>query len=203
MFYKFMRGIAKLILKLPRRLEFYGLENIPDHGAVLMVANHQCYADPVLLGLATQREVHFLGKEELVKDSKIRGWFFKHLNVIPLDRGGVDRKAIRDSIDVLKNQEILGVFPEGTRSKDGNLLPFKAGVCFIASQAPCTIVPVGITYDDPIFKYFGNTVKIKVGKPFPYQALEGEKRKETQLRMLKKQEEAVFNLISDQWSDYV
>lgn len=203
MFYKFMRGIAKLILKLPRRLEFYGTENIPNEGPVLMVANHQCYADPVLLGLATQREVHFLGKEELVKDSKIRAWFFKHLNVIPLDREGIDRKAIRDSIDVLKNQQILAVFPEGTRSKDGNLLPFKAGVCFIAAQTPCTIVPVGITYDDPIFKYFGDTVKIKVGKPFPYQALEGEKRKETQLRMLKMQEEAVFNLISDQWADYV
>ena len=195
MFYRFMRGIAKLILQVPRRLEYEGLENIPPEGPVLIVANHQFYGDPVLMGLATKRVMHFLGKEELIKDSKFKSWFFRHLNVIPLDREGVDRKAIKAAINVLRDGGVLGVFPEGTRSRDGKMLPFKSGVCFIASQAPCTIVPMGIRYDAPLFKYFGATVKIKVGKSFPYEALEGEKRKETQQRMLKKQEEAVAALI--------
>ncbi|MDO4541444.1 MAG: lysophospholipid acyltransferase family protein [Bacillota bacterium] len=198
MFYKFMRGIAKLILKLPRRLKYEGVENIPEEGPVLLIANHQHFGDPVLMGLATNREVYFLGKEELLKGSRIRRWFFDHLNVIPLDREGVDRNAIKRAIKVLKDGGVLGVFPEGTRSKDGKLLPFKTGACFIASQAPCTIVPMGIRYDDPLFKYFGKPVKVKVGKSFPYEALEGEKRKETQGRMLKKQEEAVFSLLKDE-----
>lgn len=195
MFYKFMRVIAKLILILPRRIQYEGLENIPQTGPVLLIANHQCYADPVLMGLATNRVVHFLGKEELLKGSKLRSWFFRHLNVIPLDREGIDRQAIKAAINVLKNQGVLGIFPEGTRSKDGRMLPFKSGVCFIAAQAPCMIVPMGITYEASLFRYFGPKVKVKVGKSFPYEALEGEKRKETQSRMLKKQEDAVAALI--------
>ncbi|MEG1496775.1 MAG: lysophospholipid acyltransferase family protein [Clostridiales bacterium] len=194
MFYRVMRCIAKLLITVPHRINYEGLENIPKDGAVMLVANHQQAYDPLLLGLATQREVVFIAKEELFK-GKFLTWFFKKLHVIALDREGVDRKAIKEAINVLKSGGVLGVFPEGTRSKTGDLLPFKTGACFIASQAPCEIVPIGIHYDDGLLNYFGKPVTVRVGKSFPYEGKEGEKRKETQERMLEKQEKAVYDLV--------
>lgn len=196
MLYGLMRGIAQLLLGLPRRVEYHGVENIPKEGPVLLISNHVQYSDPVLLAMVFKRPVHFLAKAELF-EKPVLGWFFRHIKCIAIARQDFDRNAIREAIQVLKDGEILGIFPEGTRAKDGKMLPFKSGVCFIASQAPCQILPVGITYKGKTFDYFGEKIVVNIGKPFPYESIEGERRKETQQRMLEKQESAVANLLKD------
>ncbi len=190
MFYNFMRCIAALLLIATRRIRFYGKENIPKDGAVMLVSNHISAFDPILVGLATHRQVHFVAKKELFK-GKFLNWFMHKMNCIPIDRENLDRAALRDSISVLKDGGMLGVFPEGTRGNGKELLPFKSGVCFIASQSPCTIVPVGVRYGGHLLNPFSKPAEVRIGEPFPYEALEGEKRRDTLNRMLARQEEAV------------
>ena len=193
MIYRFMRIIADLLLILPRRIRFYGRENIPRDGAVVLVSNHISALDPIVVGLAAKRNVHFVAKKELFR-GKFLNWFMHKMNCIPIDRDKLDRSALRESITVLREGGILGVFPEGTRGNGKELLPFKSGVCFIASQAPCRIVPVGVRYGGNLFNPFAKPAEVHIGASFPYEGLEGESRRDTLNRMLEKQEAAVRKL---------
>lgn len=192
MLYSFLVGLGKLLLK--HRIEITGAEQIPAAGSVVLIANHRHAFDPIALALVNKRPVHYLAKKEIFKKRFI-AYLLKKMNCIPIDRDNTDRAALRQAIGVLQAQEILGVFPEGTRSRTGELLPFKGGVSFIAAQAPCVIVPVGISGSDRIFRLGSEKVKINIGEAFPYAALPGEKRRETMERMTRKQEDAVRNLL--------
>ena len=192
MLYKVLRAAFRFLLR--PRIRFEGCENIPADGAVVLIINH-CHAfDPVVVALAAQRPVHFLAKKELFASSAVSR-FFKKLHCIPIDRDNMDRAALREAVDVLKNQGVLGVFPEGTRSKTGELLPFKSGACYVASQAPCRIVPVAVEGAGRLLRIFSAPAKVRFGTPFAYEALEGEKRRETLERMTRKQEDAVRALL--------
>ncbi len=192
MFYNFIYHVAKFFLK--PRIRFEGAEHIPDTGAVVIIANHVHALDPLVVGLAMERPVHFLAKKELFKGSLIR-WFLMNLRCIPVDRDNIDRNALRRAVEVLKNGGMLGVFPEGTRSLDNEMLPFKSGGSYIASQAPCTILPVAVTGTERLLHYLEKPVTLKIGEPFPYAALTGEKRRDTLERITKMQEEAVKVLL--------
>lgn len=192
MFYNFITGLARGLLK--HRICIEGAENIPQNGAAVLIANHRHAFDPIAMGLVTKRPVHFLAKKELFS-KKFSRWFLLKLLCIPIDRENMDRTAIRESVNVLEQGGFLGVFPEGTRSHTGELLPFKSGVSFIASQSACVIVPMAIENSERIFSLFGPKVRVKIGTPFPYEALAGEKRRQTLERMTHKQEDAVRALL--------
>lgn len=192
-FYEIITGLARGLLK--HRICIEGAENIPQSGAAVLIANHRHALDPVAMGVVTKRPVHFLAKKELFSKS-ISRWFLLKLLCIPIDRENMDRTAIRESVNVLEQGEILGVFPEGTRSRTGELLPFKSGVSFIASQSACVIVPMAIENSERIFSLFGPKATVKIGTPFPYEALAGEKRRQTLERMTYLQEDAVRTLLS-------
>lgn len=192
MFYNFIYHIVKFFLKPRIRLE--GAEHIPAAGAVVLIANHIHAFDPIVVGVAMERPVHFLAKKELFKGNLIR-WFFIKLRCIPVDRDNTDRSALRRAVEVLKNGGVLGVFPEGTRSLDNEMLPFKSGGSYIASQAPCMILPMAVTGTERLLHYRQKPVTLKIGEPFPYAALTGEKRKDTLERITKMQEEAVKALL--------
>ncbi len=192
MFYSFVYHVAKFFLK--PRMRFEGAEHIPATGAVVIIANHVNAFDPVVVCLAMTRPVHFLAKKELFKGRFLR-WFLTHLRCIPVDRDNTDRSALRRAVEVLKNGGILGVFPEGTRSLDNEMLPFKSGGSYIASQAPCVILPVAVTGTERLLHYRQKPVTLKIGEPFPYAALTGEKRRDTIERITKMQEDAVKALL--------
>lgn len=192
MFYKIVCGIARFLLRPRVRLE--GTEHIPADGAVMVIANHRHAFDPIAVGIAIGRPVHFLSKKELFSGGFAR-WFLTKMYCIPIDRENADRAALRSSIQVLDDGNVLGIFPEGTRSVDGRLLPFKSGASFIASQADCMILPVAVEGSSRLFNPFVPRVRVKIGKAFPYCALEGEKRRQTMERMTRKQEEAVEELL--------
>lgn len=168
-FYGFMRGIIAGVCKLYFRLETHGAENLPKSGGVLLVPNHASNLDPTTIACLLPRQVHFLAKEELF--TGILGKFLPKVNAHPLKRSGIDRAAIRLCRDLLKQGHVLMLFPEGQRTKDGELLPPKPGAALIAAQARMPLVPAyidGSLEAMPTGAAWIKPKKIRVfiGKPF-------------------------------------
>ncbi len=165
-FYEFLRVVFTFILTVFFRWKVTGLDNIPKQGGVLICSNHISNLDPPVLATAVPRAVHYMAKEEL-----FRIWGFGHiirnLNAFPVRRGSADRTAIRTALGLLIAGEIVGIFPEGTRSKTGILGNPEPGVSLIAARAGVPIVPTAITGTNRIFS--GGTIlpqiTIRFGKP--------------------------------------
>ena len=100
-------------------MEVIGEENIPEKGPFLVVCNHASNFDPLLLGTAMRHHlIHFMAKEELFRNP-LMGWFLRYVHTFPVHRGHIDRKAVIESFRVLKSGEVLGIFPEGKRTRGG------------------------------------------------------------------------------------
>ena len=122
-----------------------GRENIPKRGSLLIASNHLSFLDPPLLGWAVKkREVHFLAHEELFRLKKGFTWIIQKFNAIPLSRKGFDRKAFRRAEMLLKKEEAVVIFPEGTRSKIGRLLPPKPGLGLLTLKTGAPVIPARI-----------------------------------------------------------
>lgn len=135
--------LAKLVL-LAFRVKVEGAENIPP-GPAVIAGNHVSYLDPVLLWCAWPRPVHFMARIDLW-DHKVLGWGLDHLWAFPVTRASADRQALATANDLLKRGELVGIFPEGTRQRDGGaeLGEAQGGVSFIAMRAGVPVVPTGI-----------------------------------------------------------
>lgn len=144
-FYKVIKAIIKPLFFLIYRPKVEGLENIPREGRVLLVGNHTNYLDAPFLASIVKREIHYLAKIELFRGPK--KLIFSNMGLIPVDRQKKNEQAITDAIEYLKNDKVVLIFPEGTTTKDGNLLPFKMGAFKIAYEADSVIVPFIINGD--------------------------------------------------------
>jgi len=131
--------LGKLLLVL-FKVRVHGIENIPAGGAVIS-GNHVSHMDPVLLWCRSPRPVHFMAKRELW-DSAFIGWLLPRLYAFPVNRGGADRGAIETATAYLKAGDLVGIFPEGTRSEDGQAMgEAHGGAAFIAMRAGVPVVP--------------------------------------------------------------
>lgn len=135
--------VAKF-LRFIFRVRIVGAEKVPATGAVI-AANHVSNVDPVLLWCATPRPVHFMAKAEIWKIG-ILGWASDEVYAFPVHRGGADREAITMATKLLQAGDLVGVFPEGTRQKQGeqDLGEGQGGAAFLALRANVPVVPVGI-----------------------------------------------------------
>ena len=157
--YSIVVFLSYIIVKLVFFMRFEGRENIPKDKNVILMGNHQCLLDPVTLALcARDREIHFMGKKELW-NNKVLGWVFTKVHGFPVDRGNMDMGAIRTAMNVLKGGETLGIFPEGTRSKTGHMLPLLSGASMLALRSGCEVIPV---YIDGRYKPF-HRITVRVG----------------------------------------
>lgn len=169
MLYRFGRFLFRAFFRLFHRYRVEGLENVPAQGGVLLVANHASYADPPLLGSAMRRPVHFMAKAELFKIPFL-SWALPRVNAFPVRRGGADRTAIRTAIELLEAGEVIGIFPEGTRTHTGELLPQQRGAAFIALKAKVPVVPVAIVGTFKSVRWRGvlprfNRFLVRIGEP--------------------------------------
>ena len=114
-------------------------------GPMILAANHVSNFDPLIVGFAAAREVHFLAKEELFASSRIFAWLIRSWNAWPVRRGGGDTAALKRCSWLLKRRQVLVLFPEGTRSKTGETARFRSGIGLLATANRVPVVPVGIT----------------------------------------------------------
>lgn len=168
--YKAVKLIITVILTTIFRWRITGLENIPSSGGVIIAPNHISLWDPPLVGCALPRTVHFMAKEELFA-IPVFNWIIRQLQAFPVKRGAADRNAIRKSIELLQQGEVLGLFPEGTRSKNGQLGEPEQGVAMIAVKAGVPIIPAAITgTNQPFYRLprftvaFGKPIAIPSGR---------------------------------------
>ena len=168
-FYYICRPIVRILLFLLTRWQVRGRENIPRQGAVLVVSNHLSLADPPLLNIALDRPVRFMAKQKLFR-FKLLGSFIRGLGGFPVHRGRPDRKAFRQAEQVLADGLTLVIFPEGTRSRSGQLRHAFPGPTLIALRSGAPIVPVGIAGTDILEHGIGvltrPRVTVNIGRPF-------------------------------------
>lgn len=169
-FYEFARGVVKVGLSPMYRIEIIGQENIPKTGGVLICSNHINNFDPLVVGTTTPRPIHFMAKEELFK-VPILGKIVSNVKAFPVKRGMSDREALRKGLSVLKEGEVLGLFPEGTRSKDGMLGKGLAGAGFFALRTKAEVVPCAVVGP---YKVFGK-LTVVYGKPIEMTSLREQK----------------------------
>lgn len=116
---------------------------MPEDGPVLLAANHNSFLDPPIIALSIRRQTTFLGKEELFSIPGL-GWWIKSLGTYPVKRGAGDLRAVKTAIRFLKEGKVMIMFPEGTRSSDGNLMDFQDGLAWLSLKTNAPIAPVMI-----------------------------------------------------------
>lgn len=164
--YWLVKTLAYVIIKIFWGLKVTGKEQVPQSGPVVIASNHISFLDPPVLGAAIPRECHFAAKEQLFK-KKLAGAVLSYLNAFPVKRGGFDNAALKNSLSALENSGALIMFPEGTRSRIGKMLPFKRGIGYVVSKTKPVVVPVYIygsnRLKERLFKRGG--VTLQIGEP--------------------------------------
>lgn len=152
--------LFRVYYKLFYRVEVKGSVDLKDTG-FLICSNHRSNLDPILIAVSIKQCIYFLGKKELFKNNFV-SFILSKLGCIPIDRDNVEIQTLKNAIDILKNKNALCIFPEGTRSKTGELLEFKRGAGLLASRANVPIIPIKI---EGSYKLFSK-IMIKIGEPF-------------------------------------
>ncbi len=124
-------------------LQVYGRENMIEEGPALLAMNHQSFLDPPFAGICCDREIHYLARKTLF-DIPLVGRVLRHLNLVGVDRDGTDMSALKNVIRILRAGGCTIVFPEGTRTRDGNLQPASAGVGLVIAKTLAPVVPMRI-----------------------------------------------------------
>ncbi|MEU9103977.1 lysophospholipid acyltransferase family protein [Streptomyces xanthophaeus] len=190
MFYHLLKHVLLgPLLRLLFRPRIEGLENIPAEGAAIIAGNHLSFSDHFLMPAILKRRITFLAKAEYFTGPGVKGRltaaFFRSAGQIPVDRSGKDagQAALREGLGVLAKDELLGIYPEGTRSHDGRLYKGKVGVAAMALGAGVPVVPcamVGTFEIQPPGQKIPKVrrVTIRFGEPMDfsrYAGLEGER----------------------------
>ena len=141
--YKWSWRFLNIFLKTFFGFRVQGQEMVPVHGAVIVASNHVSLVDPPVVGAAIPREMHFLAKKELFTN-RLLARIIKIYNTVPVKRGAVDRVALRRIVEILRQDQAILLFPEGTRGTGNTLLRGKLGVGKLAVEAKVPIVPAYI-----------------------------------------------------------
>ena len=142
---KLLYATAAGAFTIGSRLTVHGRENIPPSGPVIVAVNHTHNMDPAIIGVIMPWQVRFLAKRELVTAGNAASrWLVKHWGLIPMARERLDREAFRTAQDHLDGGGAIGMFPEGTRSRDGVLSRARPGTGFLAVTSGAPVLPVGI-----------------------------------------------------------
>ncbi len=176
-FYEFCRVFATALMSVLFGYRRRGGNNLPRDGAVLVVANHQSYLDPPMVGCAMpRRQFDFLARAGLF-ESKWLGPLITALHSVPVKEGGGDPASIKEILRRLEKGRVVLIFPEGTRSLNGDIGEFKRGVALILRKSVCPVLPVGISGAHHVWprggkpRVFHGKAVVQVGEPIPHDEL--------------------------------
>ena len=160
-FYKVVRPLVEVLIRVLYRPTVVGLENIPKEGRILIAGNHTKWLDPVMLVGIVKRPVHFLAKEELFHGKT--KFIAEGMGCVPVNRKIHDHNALQGAIDFLNEDLCVGIFPEGTINRtDDVIMPFKMGAVKACSETNTKLVPFIITGK---YKLFRKSVKLEFLTP--------------------------------------
>jgi 1-acyl-sn-glycerol-3-phosphate acyltransferase len=176
--WKSLQVVARIGTTLLFDLKVYGRHNVPRHGGVLLLANHQSYLDPVLLGVQLDRPISYMAKSELFEGSGFFAWLIRSLHAFPVKLGRGDVGAIKESINRLHEGYVLNIYPEGSRTLDGEIGPIQSGVALVVRRADVPIVPVVIDGSFQAWKkgsrmFRSHPIRVMYGPPLNIDGLKG------------------------------
>lgn len=192
--YKATQKTVEALLRTVFRARVTGLENFPAEGPVIVASNHLAFLDSVIISALMPRRVAFLAKSEYVNSPGLKGkamkTLFQVIDIIPVNRTDKKEsmKALETALDRLNEGKVFGIYPEGTRSRDGYLYKGKIGVAWLAHMTGATVVPIGLIGTDKIQKPDSNMVyphrfTVRVGEPMTFEKLgdrmSGKQRRQT------------------------
>ncbi|MEU1532116.1 lysophospholipid acyltransferase family protein [Streptomyces fagopyri] len=213
MFYHVLKHVLLgPLLRLAFRPRTEGLEHIPSSGAAIVAGNHLSFSDHFLLPAILKRRITFLAKAEYFTGPGIKGRltaaFFRSAGQIPVDRSGKEagQAAIREGLGVLRQGELLGIYPEGTRSHDGRLYKGKVGVAVMALKAGVPVVPcamIGTFEAQPPGQKIPNLhpVVIRFGEPLDFSRYAGMENEKVILRAVT--DEIMYAVLTLSGQEYV
>lgn len=134
---------CRLFTTLAFDLKSYGCQHVPQRGGALLISNHQSVLDPVLLGVHLHRPISFIAKAELFENPKF-SWLIRNLNAFAVRRGQADVAAIKEALNRVKDGQVVTLFPEGTRSRDGSLNTIQPGIAMLVRRAEAPVIPAVI-----------------------------------------------------------
>jgi 1-acyl-sn-glycerol-3-phosphate acyltransferase len=183
--------ISGPLMTLACSLRTEGAQHVPTTGPALLIANHQSFIDPLLIGLAARRHLSYLARQSLFHNRAF-GWFIRQYNAVPINQDGFSREGLRTIIDYLKAGRAVVMFPEGERTPHGDMQPLRPGVHLLAKWVDMPIVPVGIAgaYDfwprwralpipDPVFlSDQGRSMAVSIGEPIDSRRFAGQPREQ-------------------------
>jgi 1-acyl-sn-glycerol-3-phosphate acyltransferase len=163
--------LCNLVGKVAFDFKVYGRENLIEDGAAILASNHQSYLDPPCIGMACRNDIYYLARNTLYQRPLI-GPLLKRLNTVPVDRDRGDVSSIKAIIRLLRSGHRVIIFPEGTRSSDGNLQPARAGLGMIIAKTLAPVVPVRVFGSFEALPRVGGLklrpVSVVVGKPMRF-----------------------------------
>jgi 1-acyl-sn-glycerol-3-phosphate acyltransferase len=212
-FYWFLkRVILGPLLRLVYRPWAEGLEHVPAQGPAIVASNHLSFSDSLFMPLVVPRRVTFLAKSDYFTGSGVKGWltrvFFRGVGQVPVDRSGgkASEAALRAGLRVLRRGDLLGIYPEGTRSPDGRLYRGKTGVARMALEAKVPVIPVAMIDTDkmqPPGRLIPKVMRpgVRVGKPLDFSRYQGMEEDRYVLRSVT--DEIVYALMELSGQEYV
>lgn len=170
-----IKFIFKILILIVYRPKVVGKENLPKNEAAILCPNHVHALDSAVIVMMNKRKINILAKEELFKNGFVC-WLADLFGIYPVKRNNASTESVKISLRLLKNKELLMLFPEGTRNGMAKGVKPKDGAVKLAIQAKVPIIPIGVQGD---FKFF-KKVKVNIGKPINYEGYkEKAKEKET------------------------
>lgn len=164
-----LRPIVKPLIRSAFSVDIQGLDNIPRHGAAVLFSNHTSFLDSIILGVFPRRNIWFMAKNSQFKGSFLT-WALKHLRAFPVRRYTMDVQAVRNAVRIVQQGHILGIFPEGERTWDNTLLPFRIGAIRLVLALGRPVIPVGISGAYELMPRWTSSIKrvpvtIRIGEP--------------------------------------
>ncbi len=141
--YVFCWVVVRCALTIGFRLRAKNRKHVPKEGGAMLCSNHQSHLDPMLVGTSLHRRANYLARKTLL-DIPVFDRLMLSLDAIPIDRDGLGLSGIKETLRRLRANELVLMFPEGTRSSDGKVAPLKSGICALARRGRCPLVPIGI-----------------------------------------------------------